>query len=377
MSKLALYGGDSVRRDPLPYTRHRITPQDKEFVTLSLGGNIDGGGQYVRLLEDSLCNFAGYDHCITVNSGTSALILAYATALQDYEEIHTTPLTFVATVSGALHTGKKVSLGEIDNDSYTLVTRYEPRIVDSDAIHPSIVPVSYAGYPITNANIVDDAHYLYKDMAHFRDVNVSCISLHPAKHITSGEGGAILTNDGNIAEHCRVLRDHGRVGGKAEVAGYNFRLSSINAALALSQLERAWDNAYRRAEIASKYLVHWADDERITLPLSHEYHAWHLFVIRLNDVTPRKWFMDALKAEGIVSQIHYAPIFSLPIFRNDDRIRLRPNYHHRDEWMATIEQANIYDNIVSIPLFPAMTDEDVQDVMDAVDKVLDNAIEAL
>lgn len=336
----------------LPYSRQTISKADREAVLNALDSpHIAGNGPLTQQFEESLAEYTGYRYAVAVANGSCALHLAYLCArmLRGLTCIVTTPLTFIATASAAIHANLNVVLGDINEHTYVLDTKSAYR-----------TPVSYAGYPANDAYISDDCHYIVRNMAS-RNIDISVGSGHPVKPIACGEMGWLLTNDFEAASYCRQLRDHGRVDGKAIVPGFNYRVSDILCALGISQLRRLDESLERRKQIASTYYEHWRDDSRIVLPANHDRHGWHLFVVRVKN---RERFRELLLNEGVQTQWHYPLVQNLPIFANTDRIAI-------DARVDLKKQNEIGSQIVSIPLFAGMSDDDTNDVIMAVDMALD------
>lgn len=346
--KLAINGGDPVRKESkgvLPYSTQEITKQDIIKVWESLeSGWIAGNGYACKELEEKLANYTGYKHAVLVNSATTALYLAYRVVFDGKNSISMPSLTFVATANAAVNAGLSPLI--VDVEKRTLVCE------------KCAVPVSYAGYPVFGGIVADDAHYIYPKMAKFKKQLVSCVSFHPVKHMTTGEGGALLTNDDSLAYEARLLANHGRDGIDCVVPGWNFRLPDINAALGLSQLERLNDWLVRKKNIAHTYQKSFAGLD-LTLPAWHKLHAYHLYVLRLPQSMNREWFRKAMLAEGIGTQVHYPPLHTL-------------SYYNKEKVLPNID--SIYPRLVSIPIFASMTDEDVHDVINAVTKIMENFI---
>jgi dTDP-4-amino-4,6-dideoxygalactose transaminase len=336
----------------LPYSRQDIRDEDIAAVSDALKSNwIAGNGPLAKKLEDALCEYTGYEHAVVCSNGSAALHLAYLSHFDRGETIYTTPLTFVATASAAIHAGLKVCLSHIDENTYLL---------DKGGGH-NRVPVSYAGYPSDNAVVSDDCHHLYPNMRHDRNVITSVQSFHAVKPLPLGEGACVLTRSDTVAESCRMMRNHGQIDGQSIIAGHNYRLPDYACALGLSQLPRLTSNLQRRIDIASAYYEHWRNDERIKLPPYHKRHAWHLFPVR---VKQRDKFRQLMADKRITCTVHYRLIHTLPIMANQPEISV-------DYDVDLLSQHKLGSELISIPLFSSMTDEDVMDVMEAIDITLD------
>ena len=340
---LAAFGGNPIRKDLLPYSRHEMTRDDIVATWKALeSGWIAGNGNYTKKLEEKLCDYTGYKYCILTMNATVALYSAYKAIFVKGEKVSLPALTFVATANSLVNAGLVPSIQDV-----------ERRTLVNEKLD---VTVSYSGYPVFSGKVADDAHYIYPNMASFKKNLVSCLSFHPVKHLTTGEGGAVLTDDLSIALHVRSIVNHGRIEGDCVLPGWNFRMPDINAALGLSQLSRMNENLVRKKRIAHTYQKK-LSGLPVTLPAWHRVHAYHLYVIQLQNDIDRDEFRNLLKAEGIGTQVHYPPLHTLSLYE-------REGYS-----LKNID--SIYPNLVSIPLFSSMTDKDVNDVINALEKVIE------
>lgn len=283
------------------YTQHDITEEDIKAISDVLANekDISGTSRIVARFEEALCEYTGYKYAIAMNSCTSALLTAYS-ALKQTGKISASfvsmpALTFVATMNAAILSGLNVVIRDINYNTLTM-----------DNLD---VGVSYAGHPVKAKLINDDAHRLYRNMADDNTSLVSCISTHPAKHITTGEGGALLTNDCDIQVVARKLCSHARNNYIGEFPAYNFRMPAINAALGLSQLNRLDAMQQRRNEIVAFYTEAFLElhqNNIALLPNVALNHAWHLYVLRIQN--NRDKVKEDLDNAGIHCQIHYPPL---------------------------------------------------------------------
>lgn len=298
MNDLAINGGNPTLKYKLEYSSPRITGDDKKAVMDVLDSNwIAGRSDVVRKFEEAIARYTGFDHAIAVNSATSGLFLA-CSFLRHGKTVSVPALTFVATMNAPLLAGHDVYVTDVDGDTF---------------IAPeAVIPVSYAGYPIgtsysTHTRIIDDAHCLRRGMGDSYGKNtVSVISTHAIKPITTGEGGVILTHSSLVAEDLRGMSDHGHCNNT--LYGHNFRMSSIQAALGLSQLKSAQEMFWYRKEIATIYRQALKNNPYIKMQDDHSLHSNHIFPIILDGKIDRNWFREALLAEGVKTQIHYQPL---------------------------------------------------------------------
>ncbi|MEM1165254.1 MAG: aminotransferase class I/II-fold pyridoxal phosphate-dependent enzyme [Planctomycetota bacterium] len=386
---LAIDGGHPVRRDRLPYGRHEITEADRAAVDAILRDQPLTGGPAVVAFERAVAEMAGTDHAIAVNSGTAALHASMlALGVGPGDEVIVPPITFVATANAAVMCGATPVFADV-NDRTLLLDPSRVRVSLSERTK-LVVTVDYTGRPSATdpvRMVCERADVpLLADACHAPGARLGGVpapslaraatfSFHPVKHAAAGEGGAIATNDPELAARATRLRSHGidtdaaareRSGGHAYQMlelGHNYRLSDINAALAASQLSRLGASITRRRAIAHRYLDELADLEAITLPEPHEGHAWHLFVMRVRPErlrASRDEVFAALIAEGIGVNVHYSCVHLHPYYRE--------RFETAEGQCPVAERAA--DELITLPLFPTMADSDTSDVIAAVRKVI-------
>ena len=390
-SSLALHGGTPVRATLLPYCRHLIDEEDIAAVTAVLRSDWLTTGPYVAKLESAFASHAGTKEAVTVSSGTAALHAAmHALGIGPGDEVIVPTLTFAATANCVVYQGGTPVFVDVDPDTLLI------NPVDVEAKLSSgtkaIIAVDYAGQPCDYdalasiasrhklALVADACHSLgaaYKGRQAGSLADLNIFSLHPAKHVTTGEGGVVTTNDPALAERMRIFRNHGISADHCQrhlqntwfyemtELGFNYRLTDFQCALGLSQLtkQRSW--LERRRTIASRYDEAFSQTPTIR-PLDKRpeiEHAYHLYVIRLQQAalkSDRTTIYRALRAEGIGVNVHYIPVHLHPYYL----VQLGTG-------SGTCPVAEeLYREIVSLPLFPAMSDADVDDVIMATDKVL-------
>jgi dTDP-4-amino-4,6-dideoxygalactose transaminase len=309
----------------------------------------------------------GAKHAVAVSSGGAALHVALLAAdVRPGDRVIVPPLTFAATAHAALLCGAQVIFGDIDAHSLTLAAKTLPGPARA------IVPVSFAGHACDlaglraaapDALIVEDA--CHRALPRDPHAAASCYSLHPAKAVAAGEGGMIATDLERLDARARVIRVYGRQDEEIVALGPNYRLDEISATLAASQLTRLERNQARRATHAQWYRAALGARGRadLALPPDIDTHAWHLFVVLLDLDrlrVDRDAVVRALKAEGIGATVHYRLVYRHPYYR--DLGYAQSGLCPTAEWVA--------DRIMTLPLFPSMTERDRQDVVDALDKVL-------
>jgi perosamine synthetase len=386
--RLAIDGGEPVRRTFLPYAHQSIDDDDVAAVTAALRSDWLTTGPRVPAFENALAAFAGARHAVAFSSGTAALHGAtHAAGLGPGDEAITTPMTFVATANAVLYVGAEPRFADIDPGTLLIA----PDAVAA-AVTPrtrAILPVDYAGQPADYdalraiadrapggpLTIIADASHSLGATADGRSVgtlaDLTVLSLHPAKILTTGEGGAVLTDRDDLAERLRRFRNHGIA---TELAarrdwtyemvelGYNYRLTDIGAALGASQLARIETFLARRRELASHYLRRLAGHELLDPPvvLPGNDPAWHFAFVQLRLdrlLVARGDIFRALRAEGIGVNVHYIPVHR------------HPYYVERFPGISMPVAEAAYERLLTVPLFASMTTADVDDVVAALDKV--------
>jgi len=333
----------------IPYGRQSIDQKDIEAVTQSLQSDFLTQGPLVPLFEKKLCDYTNSKYALAVNSGTSALHAAYfALGLQNGDEFITTPLTFAATANAGLYLGAKPVFVDIEKATGNLdPNKIEAAITKKTKL---IAVVDYAGHPANlkkirqiadkyHLKVVEDAcHALgarYKQTmigdGKFADVTI--LSFHPVKHITTGEGGALLTNDSSVYQKAKLFRSHGITKDKSELKnatypdwyyemqllGYNYRLTDLQAALGISQLKKINKFLRKRHKIAEFYQKNLSELDFLELPIekSDIYHAFHLYPVRMASHLSQKrdLVFRWLREQQIGVQVHYLPVYLHPYYR--------------------------------------------------------------
>jgi perosamine synthetase len=391
VADLAIEGGRPVRETVLPYGRQSLDEEDIKAVTAVLRSDWLTTGPKVGEFEEAFASAVGAPHAVAVSNGTAALHAAvYALGVGPGDEVIVPAFTFAASANCVVFQGGTPVFADVHKETLLLdVDRIEAKITPRTK---AIIAVDYAGQPCDydrlwviawrrGITIVADAcHALggaYKGRTVGTLARLNTFSLHPVKPITTGEGGVITTDDGALAQRMRVFRNHGitsdhrqreTVGGwYYEMAdlGYNYRLTDLQCALGLSQLRKLKSWVGIRQAIAQCYDAAFADLKTVK-PLAVRpdvSHAYHLYVIALDPHllrVKRDAVFAALRAEGIGVNVHYVPVHLHPFYRN--RFGTKPGD-------CPVAEA-VYERILSLPIFPAMTDRDVEDVIVAVHKVM-------
>lgn len=391
-TKLAIDGGFPVREKILPYGRQSIDEDDIAAVVKVLGSDWLTTGPTIAAFEAAFSEFVGAKETVAVSNGTAALHAAmYALGVGPGDEVIVTPMTFAASANCVVYCGATPVFADVDPDTLLL----DPGSVESKITSSTkaIVAVDYAGQPCDydalqsiadkyNLAIVDDACHAvggsYKGRAVGTLANLNTFSLHPVKHFTTGEGGLITTEDSDLATRMRIFRNHGISTDHRQREqqgswfyemidlGYNYRLTDFQSALGISQLRKLPDWIKRRRAIAHYYDERFAEISGVT-PLAvrkDAVHAYHLYVVRLDldqFSADRARVFAALRAEGIGVNVHYVPVHLHPFYRK--------NYATVPGMCPVSERA--YEQILTLPLFPHMSNGDVAEVVAAVEKVLE------
>ena len=373
----------------IPYSRQHIDSDDISAVNEVLKSDWLTQGPNVLAFEKSLAEYSGARYAVAVPNGTAALYLAYkAIGLKKGDEIITTPNTFVATSNMALVCGAKPVFCDIRLDTYNIDESKIEKLITKKT--KAIVPVHFAGHPCEmdkiseiakrhNLIVIEDAchalgaQYKNKRIGSLSDLTV--FSFHPVKPITTGEGGAILTDNKEYYEKMLQLRTHGIIKDpkKSESIGkwhyemvdlgFNNRITDIQCALGISQLKKLDKFHEAREKIANAYFKKLKNWKNIILPakLKEIQHSWHLFVIRVKNKNIRKEVFSYLQSKGIGVQVHYIPVYQHPYYRN---------IGYRDTELDNTEA--YYNSCISLPIYPDLKPEQLDYVIVALADALKN-----
>jgi perosamine synthetase len=396
LETLAIHGGAPVREKLLPYGRQSLDDADVQAVIEVLKSDWLTTGPKVLEFEERFAVWVGARYAVSFSSGTAALHgAAFAAGLAPGDEAITTPLTFCATANCILYQGATPVFADVSPDTLNLDPQEVSRRITSRT--KAIIAVDYAGHPAALDELVElvqaqgqrQRPLLIEDACHalgaeFRGKRVGGIadmtvfSFHPVKHLTTGEGGMVATNDARLAETLRRFRNHG-ISSEARqrqesgqwfygmvLLGFNYRLTDIACALGLSQLKKLEANLARRREIAAQYAEAFQDLPGIVIPAVREgvVPAWHLYPVRLNLemlAVGRGEIFRALRAENIGVNVHYIPVHQHPYYRERFKTPSKGGY-------PVAEDA--YERLISLPMFHSMTSQDVEDAIHAVRKVV-------
>jgi len=362
----------------IPYGHQLIDDDDILSVVEVLKSDWLTTGPAVDLFEKELASYVGARHAVAVNSGTSALDIAVqALDLPRGSEIITTPFTFAATSNAILYNGHIPIFADIDPITRNIHPDEIRKRISSKT--RAIIYVDYAGHPCAIDEIekiarehglllIEDAchalgtSYKGRKIGTFADMTV--FSFHPVKPITTGEGGAVVTENSELYAKLRLLRSHGITrdvgdmfgegaswGYDMQLLGRNYRMTDIQAALGVSQLRKIDSFIERRNELAALYTRALSDLEWLDLPRTQEHvtHGWHLYTILLKGLE-RSTLFPYLKERGIGVNVHYIPTYKFSYYQR----------HYPQNANTFPSTEDIFSRIITLPLYPGMSDEDVE-----------------
>ena len=374
----------------IPYGRQSITESDIQSVIKALKCDFITQGPRVKEFEKHLCDYTGAKYAVAVSSGTAALHLACLSAgIGRGDEVITSPLTFLASSNCVLYCGGKVAFADIDSQAANIMPSEIKKNITKKT--KAIIPVHFAGHPCeldqirrigkkNNLIIIEDAahalgaEYKGSKIGSCKYSDMTTFSFHPLKHITTGEGGAILTNRKDLYEKLLMLRSHGITKDKfvnkssgewyheMQMLGFNYRITDIQCALGMSQMKKLDKFVQRRRRIAELYKKAFGDNLYFDIPVEKDYvfSSYHLYPIRLKDKykSKRKNIFSDLRKNGLGVQVHYIPVY------------LQPYYQHLEYKKGLCpEGETFYEREISIPLYPLMKKTDIEYVIKNIFKV--------
>ncbi|MEJ5227566.1 UDP-4-amino-4,6-dideoxy-N-acetyl-beta-L-altrosamine transaminase [Thermodesulfovibrio sp.] len=359
----------------IPYGRQSIEDDDIQEVIKTLRSDFLTQGPKVQEFEEKLADYCGAKYAVVFNSGTSALYCAYKVLnLKKGSNFITSPITFAATVSAGVLNNLKPSFADVESDTGNMdVNLIENLITEKTRL---IVPVHYAGHPVDmekvwnlakkyNLYVVEDAcHALgskYKGykIGSCKFSHMTIFSFHPVKHITTGEGGAVLTNEREFYEKLIQCRNHGIIKGEdwfysVEYPSFNFRITDIQCTLGISQLRKIDKFVDKRRKIAEIYNIELSNHSLFETPSEkkYAYHSYHLYPLRVKDSYRKKEIFRHLKEKGIGVQVHYIPVYLHSYYRKKG---YKPGLCPYAE--------DFYQREISIPIYPTLNERDLNYVI--------------
>ena len=393
MERPAIEGGSPVRATRLFYGHQYIDEADVKAVTQVLTSDYLTCGPKVTELEAKLCEITGAKYAVVCSNGTAALhIAALAAGVGEGDELITTPITFAASANCGLYCGAKPVFADIDPNTYNISpASVKAKITDKTK---AVVAVDFTGQAVELDSLLEMCHekgiVLIEDGAHSIGTkyngqpvgsiaDMTTFSFHPVKTVTGGEGGAVLTNSEELYKRLLLFRSHG-ITRDAELLeneshggwyyeqidlGYNYRMTDIQCALILSQLDKLKMFSDRRKQIVNRYNEAFSRIPELfvqqEIPQSDT--TRHLYILRIRPEMlniDRKGFFEALAAENICCNVHYIPVY------------WHPHYQRLGYQKGICPNAEkLYNEMMSLPLYYYMTDSDVEDVIKAVGKIVD------
>lgn len=372
----------------IPYGRQHITDADMQAVVETLKSDFLTQGPKIKEFEDAFAHYVGAKYAVAVNNATAGLHLSVLSlGLKPGERVITTPITFAASANCVRYAEGEVWFADINPDTYLLDINEVKKLIESKpkGFFKGIIPVDFAGLPVNLEEFKELANkhdlWIIEDACHapggyFIDskkqkqkcgngnyADLAVFSFHPVKHIACGEGGMVTTNSKELYDKLLLLRSHGITkenmsenhGGwyyEMQELGFNYRLTDFQAALGISQLSKNDKGVERRNEIANNYKKAFEGKIKFQSLPANSYNAHHLFVIEVNN---RKEMYEYLHKQGILAQIHYIPVHTLPYYK-------QIGYNEAELVNAEI----YYTKCLSLPMYPSLTDEEQEKVIKCI-----------
>jgi UDP-4-amino-4,6-dideoxy-N-acetyl-beta-L-altrosamine transaminase len=378
----------------IPYGKQNIDDQDIEAVISTLKSDFLTQGPKVKEFEEKYAEYVGAKYAVAVNNATSGLHLSVlALNLSKGDRVITTPITFAASANCIRYAGGEVWFADIDPNSYLLDINSVKELIESKpkGFFKGIIPVDFAGLPINMEEFrtLADSHNLWiiEDACHApggyfidsredqnfcgngRYADIAVFSFHPVKHIACGEGGMLTTNSKELYEKLMLLRTHGITKENMDenhgnwyyemiALGFNYRLTDFQSALGITQLAKNEKGVERRNEISSNYKNAFKGKIKFQNLPTGTYNAHHLFII---EVENRKELYDFLHSKGILAQIHYVPVHTMPYYKNIGY--LDAGLVHAEEY---------YSKCISLPMYPTLKNEEQNFVIEQINKFIND-----
>ncbi|WP_066192289.1 UDP-4-amino-4,6-dideoxy-N-acetyl-beta-L-altrosamine transaminase [Gracilibacillus timonensis] len=375
----------------IPYGKQSLDEEDIQAVVNVLRSDYLTTGPAINQFEEAIAAYVDSKYAVAFSSGTAALHGAcFAAGITEGDEVITTPMTFVASSNCVLYQGGTPIFADIDPVTYNInPLEIEKKITNKTK---AIIPVDFTGQPCELEEIIEIARrhklIVIEDAAHalgatYRGQKIGSISdmtmfsFHPVKHITTGEGGVITTNNkvyyekllafrshGITRDRSQMMDDHGPWYYEMQFLGYNYRMTDIQAALGISQLRKSDQFLERRKEIVEKYNWHFKDIKEVVIPKQSAFveSSWHIYVLRfcsnVLQVSKAKLFNE-LRNCDIGVNVHYIPVHKQPYYKNLGYNQC--NY---------LEAEHLYEEAITLPLFPSMTDQEVEYIIQTIKRII-------
>ena len=372
----------------IPYGHQNIDKNDISEVIKVLKSDWITQGNKIEEFENSIKKYTGAKYCVAVSSGTAALhISAISAGIKKNDEVITSPITFVASANCILYCGGKPVFADIDSK----IPNIDPKQITKKLTNKSmaIIPVDYSGHPCDlkeiydiaknkNLTIIEDASHALGAIYNRHKIgsckysDMAVLSFHPVKHITTGEGGMVLTNNKELYDKLIALRNHGIIKDKKRLnrydgpwyyeqhlLGYNYRITDFQSALGISQLKKLDKFISKRRQIVKIYNQELKDLDLLKLPTEKENikSSWHIYYIQIKKAKFRLHLFNKLRKNNIGCQIHYIPVYYHPFYQ-----KLGYNKY------KYINAENFYNKVITIPLYPTMKEEEIKYIIETVKK---------
>ena len=390
MEQLAIMGGSPVRTTPISYGKQYIDDDDVAAVAATLRETLTCGPK-IDELEQKLCEITGAKYAVAISNGTAALhVAAMAAGVGPGDEVIVSPITFAASANCVLYCGGTPVFADINPITYNI----DPSSIREHITEKTkaVVAVDFTGQAVEleeiraickehNLILIEDAAHSIGTKYNGQPVgsiaDMTTFSFHPVKTVTAGEGGAIMTNDEALYRKLRLYRSHGITRDREEMVhptdagwyneqvtlGYNYRMTDIQAALLISQLNKLDAFSRRRKEIVAKYNEAFREIPQIKVQeeIPESDTTRHLYILRLNPeklTINRREFFDALAAENVICNVHYIPVYYFPHY---EKLGYKKGLCPKAE--------KLYNEMITLPLYYGMSDQDCNDVIKAVEKI--------
>ena len=382
---------------PIPYGKQYISDEDIDAVVKVLRSDFLTQGPAIAEFERNFADYIGVKYAVAVSNATAGLHLAaIALNVKPGDKILSTPITFVASTNCILYCGGEIEFVDIDPETYLIdLDKLENKLKNTPkGTYKGIIPVDFAGYPLDMERmhtiakeyglwVIEDACHApgayfidskgnkqFSGNAAFSEIGI--FSFHPVKHIASGEGGMITTNEEELFQKLFMLRTHGITKDpnflidnhgvwyyEMQMLGYNYRITDFQAALGNSQLKRADDGLIRRNEIAEKFNRAFRSTKIKTpkSPADGGFHAYHLYIIQVDD---RKGLYDYLRENNVFAQVLYIPVYAMPYYKNTG---------YKEGECPVAEE--YYRHCLALPMYPTLTEEEQDWVINCVLQFID------